>query len=116
MGNPICHFEICSSNMEKAREFYGGLFNWKLRIDENMNYTIIETVDGGVGGGIMQAEEGKFPPYVSFYVQVDDLDASTRKAEEMGAKIIVPPMPIPGYGRFSFFSDFDGNMIGLWSK
>jgi len=81
-----------------------------------MNYTLIETVEGCVGGGIMQAEEGKFPPYVSFYVEVDDLEASTRKAEELGAKILVPPTPIPGIGNFSFFSDFDGNMIGLWSK
>ena len=114
MGNPVVHFEICSSDLAKAREFYGKLFDWELKHDEAMNYTLVEVGEGGIGGGIMQAEEGKFPPYVAFYVQVDDLEASVKKAEELGGKVIVPPTPIPNIGNFAMFSDLDGNVIGLW--
>jgi hypothetical protein len=116
MGNPVVHFEICAKDMGKAREFYGKLFDWNMKHDEAMNYTIVEVGEGGIGGGIMQAEEGKFPPYVAFYVQVDDLEASVKKAEELGGVIICPPTPIPNMGRFAMFNDLDGNMIGLWSK
>jgi len=116
MGNPVVHFEICAKDLGKARDFYGKLFNWDLQHDEAMNYTMINVGEGGIGGGIMQAEEGKFPAYVAFYVQVDDLEASVKKAEELGATIIVPPTPIPNIGRFAMFNDLDGNMIGLWSK
>ncbi|MDP8239389.1 MAG: VOC family protein [Candidatus Hatepunaea meridiana] len=117
MGNPVVHFEICVKDMEKAHEFYGQLFDWELKKDAMEDYTIIEVGEGGgIGGGIMKAEEGKFPPYVAFYVSVDDLEASVKKAEELGATIIVPPTPIPNVGRFAMFNDLDGNMIGLWSK
>ena len=116
MGNPVVHFEICAKDLAKAREFYGKLFDWELKHEEEMNYTLVEVGEGSIGGGIMQAEEGKFPPYVTFYIQVDDLEASVRKAEELGARIIVPPTPIPNMGRFAMFNDPDGNMIGLWTK
>ncbi|HHE46606.1 MAG TPA: VOC family protein [Bacteroidetes bacterium] len=116
MGNPVVHFEIISGNMGKAREFYGKLFDWEMKVDEAMNYILVEGGEGGIGGGIGQAEEGRFPPYVTFYVQVDDLEASTKKVEELGGKVIVPPTPIPDIGSFAMFSDLDGNVIGLWKK
>ena len=116
MGNPVVHFEIRSSDMAKAREFYGKLFDWEMKLEESMNYTIVEVGKDGIGGGIMQAEEGKFPPYVAFYVQVDELAPVVKKAEELGAKILVPPTLIPNIGSFAMFTDFDNNMIGIWSR
>jgi len=47
------------------------------------------------------------------YVQVDDLPAYLKKAESLGGKTLVPPVEIPA-GTFAWFTDPDGNAIGLW--
>jgi len=50
---------------------------------------------------------------VTVYVQVDDLDEYLTKAVSLGGKTLVPPVDI-GTGTFAWFSDPDGNIIGLW--
>ena len=51
--------------------------------------------------------------YTMFYVQVDDIEASLAKAASLGGKMVVPKVDIPT-GSFAWFSDPDGNVIGLW--
>jgi len=65
-----------------------------------------------VGGGIgadMQAGAG----YVTIYVEVDDLAAALKKAEELGGKTLMPPMDVPGGPQIAKFADPEGHMIGL---
>jgi predicted enzyme related to lactoylglutathione lyase len=50
---------------------------------------------------------------VTVYVQVDDLNAYLAKAVSLGGKALVQPVDI-GTGIFAWFSDPDGNIIGLW--
>ncbi len=50
---------------------------------------------------------------VTFYVQVDDLDAYLKKAESLGGRTVVPPTEIPNMVTFAMFSDPDGNAVGL---
>lgn len=115
MGNPVVHFEIAVKDEKQGSEFYSKLFDWKIKFDEKFNYGEIETGgEGGIEGGLFKAEEGKYPPYVTFYVQVDDLQAYLNKAEELGGRTILPPTPIPGIGSCAMFSDPEGNMIGLY--
>ena len=55
------------------------------------------------------------PNYVMFYVGVDDLQASLDKAESLGGKTMVLPMPMPiqgGEGHIAVFVDPAGNTIG----
>ena len=47
-----------------------------------------------------------------FYVDVEDVQAALDKAVELGGKKVVGPIPIPA-GTFAWFTDPDGNMIGL---
>ncbi len=116
MGNPVTHFEICGSDAEKTRSFYSDLFDWKYEIHDEMNYAMVGPQgDRGIGGGIM----GSMPdvkPYVSFYVEVDDLQATLDKAEKLGGKAIVPPTSIGESGAIAMFLDIDGNPIGLWAS
>jgi len=113
MAHPVVHFEIAGPDLEKTRAFYGELFGW--RADEQMpGYALVETgTDAGIKGGLMRAPEGA-PPYVTIYVEVEDLEAFLDRAELLGAKTIVERMPIPGFGAFAMFADPDGNMIGLF--
>jgi predicted enzyme related to lactoylglutathione lyase len=60
----------------------------------------------------MSCHEG-MPPYVTFYVAVDDLGATLARVGDLGGTPLVPPTPIPGIGWFAMFQDPDGNVIGL---
>ena len=80
--------------------------------DNPMNYGVVDTHSegAGIGGGI--AGDGHFPN-VTIYVGVDDLQAALDKAESLGGKTVAAPMVIPGVVSLAFFSDPEGNVIGL---
>ena len=48
------------------------------------------------------------------YVQVEDVEAATKRAKSLGAKIIKEVTPIPGEGSFSIFIDPTGAPLALW--
>lgn len=117
MANPFIHAELATTSIPKAKAFYSKLFKWTLRDLPNSvaggKYTIIEVGDG-TGGGIMQqmipdAESAWMP-----YVLVNDIDASTRKAKRLGAKICKGVTEVEGMGWLSILVDPTGAMIGLW--
>ena len=55
--------------------------------------------------------------HVTFYIQVDDINASAKKVESHGGKVIMGPMPVPdGEGNFAMFLDPSGNSIGLLQR
>jgi predicted enzyme related to lactoylglutathione lyase len=115
MGRPIMHFEIASPNLERATEFYQELFDWEVGEELMDGYRLVQTAEGSIGGGLLRAPEGVFP-YVTVYVGVEDLQASLQKVEELGGKVIVEPMPIPGFGEFAMFQDPEGAMMGLFEE
>ena len=53
---------------------------------------------------------------VTFYVEVEDIDAKLEEAVERGAKVVIPVIAIPGMVTFATFSDPEGNCVGLVSS
>lgn len=115
MGRPIMHFEIASPNLERAAAFYQELFDWEVGEEQMDGYRLVETTDDSIGGGLLRTPEGVFP-YVTIYVGVEDLAETLVRAEELGGKTVVEPMPIPGAGTFAMFMDPDGVMLGLFQE
>jgi predicted enzyme related to lactoylglutathione lyase len=114
MPHPVVHWEIGAKDAAKQRAFYAQLFDWTTTVQPMMNYTTVDTGGGGINGGIMQSPANM--PYVTFYVDVEDVQQYLDKAVGLGAKVAVPPTPIPGVGTFAFFLDLEGNVIGLFKK
>src|SRR5262245_43731832 len=100
MPHPVVHWEIAAENGEQLQGFYAQLFDWKVEVDPNLNYGMVDTGGGGINGGIFSTG-GKMPPYVTFYVAVDNLQAALAKAESLGGKTVVPPTEIPQVGAFA---------------
>ena len=114
MGQPIVHFEIGARDYKKAMQFYGKVFGWSYDEHEGTKYGMVPPqAKDSIGGGINQIQEGQ-QPYVTIYVQVDDLQAYLDKAKANGGKTVVPPTPIPGIGSFAWLTDPEGNRIGLF--
>ena len=85
MANPVVHFEVTAKDVAKQSAFYKGLFGWSIDANNPMNYGIINTgAEGSIDGGIAKGNA----PMVTFYVEVDDLQAALDKAAGMGGKVV----------------------------
>jgi predicted enzyme related to lactoylglutathione lyase len=118
VGNPFVHVELETTDVAKAKEFYGSLFSWKLedmQMEGGGTYTMIN-VGQGTGGGIMKQPMPGAPSVWLAYVEVDDIAAATKKAKSLGAKIMKHVTEIKGAGTFSVFQDPTGAFLALWKS
>ena len=99
MGNPFVHVELMSTDVGKAKAFYGKLFDWKLEDMDigDMTYTMIK-VGEGTGGGLMKNPMPNAGSMWVAYVNVDDLKAATAKAKSLGATVIKDQVEVNGRG------------------
>jgi len=115
MANPFVHVELNTTDVAKAKSFYGKLFDWKLE-DMPMTdgtYTMIK-VGEGTGGGLMKHPIPGAPSAWLAYVLVDDVKAATGKAKSLGATVLKDVTEVPGMGSFSLIADPTGAALGMW--
>lgn len=112
--------ELMTTDVPAAQQFYGQLFGWQMEDNPlpemQMTYTVVKVGDRGVGG-IMPMPPQTMSPYPCWnsYVTVNDVDASAQLAEQLGAKVLVPPTDIPKTGRFSVIQDPQGAVFNIIS-
>jgi uncharacterized protein len=115
MANAFVHVELNTTDVEKAKAFYGKLFEWTLE-DIPMGagaYTLIK-VGKGTGGGIMKHPMPGAPSAWLAYVEVGDIAEATGKARSLGATIIQDVTEVMGMGWLSILIDPTGAALGLW--
>ncbi len=113
VSNPFCHVELNTTDVDKAKAFYGKLFDWKLEDVPNASYTMIR-VGEGTGGGLMNNPIPGAPSFWLAYVLVDDIEAATKKAKSLGATIMKEVSEVMGFGWFSVIADPTGAHLALW--
>ena len=115
MSNPFVHVELMSTDVGKAKAFYGKLFDWKLEDMDmgDMTYTMIK-VGEGTGGGLMKNPMPNAGSMWVAYVNVESLKTATAKAKSLGATVIKDQVEVKGGGSFSIITDPTGAMLGLW--
>ena len=117
----VVHFEVPADDVERAKEFYKKVFDWKL-IDFNPGYTIARTVEcddknmplekGAINGGIMKREDIAKAPVI--VINVPSVEEYFKKIEEAGGKKLTDKKEIPNMGYYAYVSDPEGNVIGIW--
>jgi uncharacterized protein len=111
MANPVVHFEVLGKDREALKSFYTSLFGWTTQDHPEMRYSIVDKEEGGIGGGIGEPQDGD-PTHVTFYVAVEDLQATLDKAVSLGGKVLMPIMELPMV-TLAMFSDPEGHAIGI---
>ncbi|NNE34986.1 MAG: VOC family protein [Rhodothermales bacterium] len=101
--------ELMTADPEKAVSFYNHLLGWSNR-DMPMPQGVyhLQMIDKFPVAGIMNLPQPELPTAWVYYITVDDVDAAAKRAEELGAKVHVPPMDIPTVGRFAGILDPQG--------
>jgi predicted enzyme related to lactoylglutathione lyase len=69
------------------------------------------TEPGFINGGMMQRDEVKSPVVV---VDVESIDATLEKIESLGGKTVTGRTPVGTMGFAAYFTDTEGNVVGLW--
>lgn len=127
MANPIetngmfSWFEFMTSDLDKAKKFYGEVIGWEFVQDSNNpDYTLVKTQGAEFPvAGILKRENTmvenpeSIPPHWRSYITVKDIASAVQKAEQLGGNIIVPITPIPKVGKFSVLQDLEGAVISL---
>jgi predicted enzyme related to lactoylglutathione lyase len=120
----VVHFEIPFDDKARAMKFYADAFDWKLTDMPQMNYVMAESVPvndqhmpkepGAINGGLFQRP--KEAPHPTIYVGVDSIDATLKKVQSSGGKVVTPKTPIPGMGAYARVADTEGNVVGLFEN
>lgn len=122
MTDPVVHFEIPADDVERARGFYADAFGWTMNSMPGMGYTFLETAPAGedgrpsepgtINGGMLARQSPITVPVIT--VSVDDIDTSLARIEELGGTTLRAKLPIGDMGFAAYFSDTEGNVLGLW--
>lgn len=112
--NTVAWFEIGTPDVDGAKAFYGGLFDWSFTAEGD--YTMI-TAPGAEGpsGGIMNTSGVGSPPYTIFCVQVPDVAAVVAKIGELGGKVLVEPMTMPDGMVVAYLTDPSGSSLAVYT-
>lgn len=121
MSGRVVHFEIPFDDGARARAFYSELFGWQLQDVPGMDYTLVTsgptgeqgaTEPGFINGGMGQRGGPLSHPLV--VVDVEDIDKTLESVAARGGAVVQGRMPVGDMGFAAYFSDPEGNVIGLW--
>ncbi|MHA2099679.1 MAG: VOC family protein [Candidatus Kariarchaeaceae archaeon] len=113
------HLEIPVTDMEKAKKFYGKVFQWNeegviQQWDEN--YILVNLGDGHSSFGLYKVDQVPQENKVVVTMRVDDIEAKLKEIESSGGKTTREKYEIaPEVGFAGNFKDPFGNVWGLHS-
>jgi predicted enzyme related to lactoylglutathione lyase len=111
--HPLVHLELHTGDLEAARSFYRELCGWRSeRVDAGRgSYCALEL--GEFGGGIVECptERSLWLPYVA----VPEIGAATKRARELGARVLLDSREGPAGWR-TVIALPAGAEIALWQS
>jgi predicted enzyme related to lactoylglutathione lyase len=109
--------ELNTDDLEGARAFYTGLFEWETEdwpMPTGGAYIMVKPGKGPMGGIMKSPVE--HPPMWLVYISVDSVDAYCDKAESLGGKILMGKTPVADMGFFAVVQDPQGGVFALWES
>ncbi len=110
--------DLNSPDAAAATRFYSGLFGWEFAKDENdpdpSGYLHIKNGEHYIGGMPRGKQAANIPPHWLVYFHVSDCEASSRKARNGGAQVLLPTMALEHVGRFAVLKDPQGAAFALF--
>lgn len=124
MTGRVVHFEIPADDVSRAESFYRSAFGWTMSSLPGMGYTLVSTTPtdesgmptepGAINGGMLQRQGPATAPVI--VVDVADINQLLVRVEELGGKTLRDKQPVGEMGFAAYFSDTEGNVIGLWQS
>jgi predicted enzyme related to lactoylglutathione lyase len=108
----VVHLELHTRDLTGVRVFLWQLLGWRSREvgTGGSNYLTLPVSDG-MGGGIVEC--GRQPASWLPYVRVDDVQAATERARQLGASVLLAPREGPAGWRSVVTTPASGD-LALW--
>jgi predicted enzyme related to lactoylglutathione lyase len=111
MPHPVVWYEVIGKDGAALARFYGDLFDWKME-EVQGGYFMASAGDGPPTGGVGSDPSGG-DGHVTWYAEVDDLQAMLDKAESLGGRTVMPPSEPMGGTTIALLADPEGHVVGI---
>ena len=110
----IVYLEIVAEDVAATSQFFAKVHGYEFGepVPELGNAVVAHRPDGS-RLGIRASMNPQETPTVRTYLRVDDVEAETKRAEEAGAVIALPPMPLGNQGTIAVYL-IGGIEQGIW--
>ena len=121
--NSVVHFEVAADDPQRAKKFYGSVFDWQFNEmgGEYGNYIMAITAPtdkngmnktpATINGGIMKKDKTAKQTIIT--VAVKNLNQALNKVKKSGGKVISETVEIPNVGMYARIEDTEGNVVSL---
>lgn len=117
MKNKITHFAIHIDNIERAKSFYDGVFDWGFNSYGQDDFLQIKSDKSENGELIGAMQSRKYSPVpdkiigLECSIGVENIDDIIEKVKSHGGQILMPKTAIPHVGWIAKFLDTEGNLM-----
>ncbi len=108
-SNKVDYFEIGTPDPAATTSFYSQLFGWEVGDPSPQGYRMVNSTEGGLWDTSQMGGDH----WGIFYVHVENVEDTVKRAESLGAKIIVPITSSDELD-FAHLVDAQGNRFGVW--
>jgi predicted enzyme related to lactoylglutathione lyase len=109
---PVVHLELHTGDQARASAFYAELLGWRRQpIETGRGSYLALDLGGMLGGGVVEC--GTARPLWLPYVEVDQIQAATDHARQLGASVLLAPREGPAGWR-SVISAPGCGELALW--
>jgi predicted enzyme related to lactoylglutathione lyase len=117
MKNKLTHFAIYIDDIERAKKFYDGVFDWGFNSYGQSDFLQIKadkTENGEPIGALQSRNYSPIPDKIiglECTIGVENIDNTIEKVKNNGGQVLMPKTAIPYVGWISKFLDTEGNLI-----
>lgn len=117
MKNKLTHFAIHIDDMERAKKFYGEVFEWGFNSYGQNDFLQIKADKTEYGELIGALQSRKYSPVpekiigLECTISVENIDEIIEKIKSNGGQVLMPKTAISYVGYIAKFLDTEGNLI-----
>ena len=112
--NPVVFWELASHNQEKSVAFFREVFGWRIDFSERLGFYIVPADSSAPvpDGGIFTLKQARLP-FLTIYIQVDDINEKIGLIKSHGGMVLGPPNTTPGGSTFCLFTEPSGVIFAM---
>jgi len=118
MNNPVVYWELASNDAGKTVKFLQNVFGWTPEYDEKTTIYEFPAGDSRLtfsGGGVFTLRRAKLP-FLTIYLQVDDIAKKAEMVERFGGFIVESPFEINPGVTICLFNEPSGVTLAMIEK
>ena len=113
----IVHFELPADDLPRAAAFYQKVLGWETSAWGDAPYWLVRAGDEaepGADGALLGRDPLHQGPVL--IAAVESIEDALDRVRDSGGRVVQDKLPIPGVGWSAYFTDPEGNTVGLFQN